>query len=175
MRSFSVPARTPRTPKNRPEMAGTSGPGPPKNSPTVEPRIKSTKYRPKASKAHTNAQMQHAVSSCGSPEQVQRQTKDVPFTDAMGSRRTWLLGQTLCLICGGLGAVVCTEFHTDPRHPQEQPKTVRQTKHEECHKVFRDLFDPNVASLRQEVRQATTAKLCHETDAHEGSQATHVN
>ncbi len=28
-------------------MAGTGGPGPPKNSPTVEPRITNTKYNPK--------------------------------------------------------------------------------------------------------------------------------
>jgi hypothetical protein len=33
----------PRNPQHRPEMLGTGGPGPPKNSPTVEPRIKSTK------------------------------------------------------------------------------------------------------------------------------------
>ncbi len=30
-------------------MAGTGGPGPPKNNPTVEPRIKNIKYRPKVS------------------------------------------------------------------------------------------------------------------------------
>ncbi len=42
-----VPARTPPDPQNRREMAGTGGPGPPTNNPTVKPRIKNTKYRPK--------------------------------------------------------------------------------------------------------------------------------
>ncbi len=38
----------PRTPKNRPEMAGNGGPGrPPTDNPPVEPLNKNTKYRQK--------------------------------------------------------------------------------------------------------------------------------
>ncbi len=33
-------------------MAGTGGSGPPKNNPTVEPRIKDTNYRPKVSQVN---------------------------------------------------------------------------------------------------------------------------
>ncbi len=44
----------PPDPPNRPEMTGNVGPGPPKNSPTVEPRIKNTKYRPKVSHVYVD-------------------------------------------------------------------------------------------------------------------------
>ncbi len=39
----------PRDPQDRPILPGTGGPGPHKNSPTVEPCVKITKYRPKVS------------------------------------------------------------------------------------------------------------------------------
>jgi hypothetical protein len=47
----------PRTPQNRPKMTGAGGPGPPQNSPTVEPRIKNDKCKPDGNHENVTCQL----------------------------------------------------------------------------------------------------------------------